>query len=68
MVQKPAGVPVGTLAIGRSGAVTAALLAAAMVGGGTDKLAREVNRRLKEHRARQTAVVLENRDPSKGDK
>ena len=68
MVQMPAGVPVGTLAIGRSGAVNAALLAAAIVGGGTDKLAREVNRRLKEHRARQTAVVLENRDPSKGDK
>lgn len=33
IVQMPAGVPVGTLAIGRSGAVNAALLAAAILGG-----------------------------------
>src|SRR5947209_14234091 len=32
IVQMPAGVPVGTLAIGRAGAVNAALLAAAMLG------------------------------------
>ena len=33
IAQMPAGVPVGTLAIGRAGAVNAALLAAAMLGG-----------------------------------
>ena len=32
IVQMPAGIPVGTMAIGRSGAVNAALLAAAMLG------------------------------------
>ena len=32
IVQMPAGVPVGTLAIGRAGAVNAALLAAAIAG------------------------------------
>ena len=32
IVQMPAGIPVGTLAIGRAGAVNAALLAAAIVG------------------------------------
>ena len=32
MVQMPAGIPVGTLAVGRSGAVNAALLAAAILG------------------------------------
>ena len=33
IVQMPAGVPVGTLAIGRAGAVNAALLAAAILAG-----------------------------------
>lgn len=68
IVQMPAGVPVGTLAIGRSGAVNAALLAAAILAGGSDRLGRDIGRRLKEYRARQTSGVLENRDPSKGDK
>ncbi len=46
IVQMPAGVPVGTLAIGRAGAVNAGLLAASIVGG-TDP---EVLRRLEEFR------------------
>jgi 5-(carboxyamino)imidazole ribonucleotide mutase len=39
IVQMPAGVPVGTLAIGRSGAINAALLAASIVGLGNAKIA-----------------------------
>jgi len=39
IVQMPAGVPVGTLAIGRAGAVNAALLAAAVLALGDDRLA-----------------------------
>jgi 5-(carboxyamino)imidazole ribonucleotide mutase len=39
IVQMPAGVPVGTLAIGRAGAVNAALLAAAVLALSDDKLA-----------------------------
>jgi 5-(carboxyamino)imidazole ribonucleotide mutase len=57
IVQMPRGVPVGTLAIGESGAVNAALLAAAI-------LALEdsaVRQQLKAYRARQTAQVLEER-------
>jgi 5-(carboxyamino)imidazole ribonucleotide mutase len=61
IVQMPAGVPVGTLAIGRSGAVNAALLAAAMIAT-TDAA---VRKNLEEWRAQQTADVLANPDPSK---
>jgi 5-(carboxyamino)imidazole ribonucleotide mutase len=39
MVQMPAGIPVGTLAIGRAGAVNAALLAVAILALGDDGLA-----------------------------
>ena len=39
IVQMPAGVPVGTLAIGRAGAINAALLAAAVLALSDDKLA-----------------------------
>lgn len=39
IVQMPAGVPVGTLAIGKAGAINAALLAAAVLALGDDKLA-----------------------------
>ena len=54
IVQMPAGVPVGTLAIGRPGAVNAALLAAAMLASaGDDALAG----RLAEWRAKQTDSV-----------
>jgi 5-(carboxyamino)imidazole ribonucleotide mutase len=56
----PAGVPVGTLAIGRAGAVNAALLAAAIVAR-TDDGVRE---RLERFRAEQTAAVLAAPDPA----
>jgi 5-(carboxyamino)imidazole ribonucleotide mutase len=53
IVQMPAGVPVGTLAIGAPGAVNAALLAAAILAGSDAALAG----RLDEFRAGQTASV-----------
>ncbi|MGC8476222.1 MAG: 5-(carboxyamino)imidazole ribonucleotide mutase [Acetobacteraceae bacterium] len=55
MVQMPAGIPVGTLAIGRAGAVNAALLAAAILAGTDPALAD----RLDAWRAAQTAAVPE---------
>jgi 5-(carboxyamino)imidazole ribonucleotide mutase len=60
IVQMPAGVPVGTLAIGRSGAVNAALLAAAVVALRDD----EVRERLVRFRQQQTDDVLAQSDPS----
>jgi len=53
IVQMPAGIPVGTLAIGRAGAVNAALLAAAILAGTDPALAA----RLDAWRAAQTAAV-----------
>ena len=58
IVQMPAGVPVGTLAIGRVGAVNAALLAAAILALGDERLAAT----LADWRARQTAAVAERPD------
>ena len=55
MVQMPAGVPVGTLAIGRAGAVNAALLAAAILATGDP----EVAGKLDAWRAEQTAGVAD---------
>ena len=55
IVQMPAGIPVGTLAIGRAGAVNAALLAAAVLALSDDAL----GRRLDAWRAAQTASVAE---------
>jgi 5-(carboxyamino)imidazole ribonucleotide mutase len=55
IVQMPAGIPVGTLAIGRAGAVNAALLAAAILALGDPALAA----RLDAWRAAQTAGVPE---------
>ena len=55
IVQMPGGVPVGTLAIGKPGAINAALLAAAILAL-TDK---ELAKRLEAYRARQTADVPE---------
>jgi 5-(carboxyamino)imidazole ribonucleotide mutase len=55
IVQMPAGIPVGTLAIGRSGAINAALLAASIVGLDDAKIASA----LAKWRARQTAAVAE---------
>ncbi|MCK6533456.1 MAG: 5-(carboxyamino)imidazole ribonucleotide mutase [Polyangiaceae bacterium] len=62
IVQMPAGVPVGTLAIGRAGAVNAALLAAAMLGA-KHPVIREAYRR---YRDAQTKKVLAHPDPRKG--
>jgi 5-(carboxyamino)imidazole ribonucleotide mutase len=53
IVQMPAGIPVGTLAIGRSGAINAALLAASIVGLGNAK----ISAALAAWRARQTDAV-----------
>jgi 5-(carboxyamino)imidazole ribonucleotide mutase len=59
IVQMPAGVPVGTLAIGRAGAVNAALLAAAILGTKHPRFRDAVER----FRARQTRAVLDAPDP-----
>jgi 5-(carboxyamino)imidazole ribonucleotide mutase len=62
MVQMPAGIPVGTLAIGEAGATNAALLAAAVIG-----LHRpEVREALRAYRAQQTERVLNQPDPRSG--
>ena len=55
IVQMPAGVPVGTLAIGKAGAVNAALLAAAILAGEDPQLAS----RLEAWRAAQSGSVAE---------
>lgn len=55
IVQMPPGVPVGTLAIGRSGAINAALLAAGILAIGDE----DVGRRLADWRAAQTAGVAD---------
>ncbi len=55
IVQMPAGVPVGTLAIGAAGATNAGLLAAAMLATGDPELAE----RLRAYRQAQTAAVAE---------
>jgi 5-(carboxyamino)imidazole ribonucleotide mutase len=59
IVQMPAGVPVGTLAIGRSGAINAALLAAAIVANKVPA----VKAALQRYRQEQTQAVLDHPDP-----
>lgn len=59
IVQMPAGVPVGTLAIGRAGAINAALLAAAILGNRYPHI-RDALRRFREQ---QTQRVLQSPDP-----
>lgn len=59
IVQMPAGVPVGTLAIGHAGAANAALLAAAILGNKHPRI-REA---LKQFRQAQTRAVLDHPDP-----
>jgi 5-(carboxyamino)imidazole ribonucleotide mutase len=59
IAQMPAGIPVGTLAIGRAGAVNAALLAASIVSNAHP----EYRDALLTYRKRQTETVLENPDP-----
>jgi len=61
IAQMPAGIPVGSMAIGRAGAVNAALLAAAMLAN-TDSAIRAA---LDEFRREQTDRVLADSDPSK---
>ena len=60
IAQMPAGIPVGTLAIGRAGAINAALLAAAILSASDAAVAAA----LEQFRAAQTADVLANPDPS----
>ncbi len=55
IVQMPAGIPVGTLAIGEAGATNAGLLAAAILATNDDALAE----RIKQFRAAQSASVAE---------
>ncbi|HWO72724.1 MAG TPA: 5-(carboxyamino)imidazole ribonucleotide mutase [Dehalococcoidia bacterium] len=59
IVQMPGGVPVGTLAIGRSGAINAAILAAQILGRKYPRIREAVSR----FREAQTKTVLENPDP-----
>ena len=59
IVQMPAGIPVGTLAIGKAGAINAALLAATILGNKEPKYRQAVH----DYRAKQTQAVLESPDP-----
>lgn len=59
IVQMPAGIPVGTLAIGNAGATNAGLLAGAILARSNS----EIRDALVEYRARQTQGVLDRRDP-----
>lgn len=59
IVQMPAGIPVATLAIGKAGAINAALLAAAMLATTEVQIAQS----LAEYRAGQTQRVLDRPDP-----
>jgi 5-(carboxyamino)imidazole ribonucleotide mutase len=61
IVQMPAGIPVGTLAIGRAGAVNAALLAAEILALRDE----DVARRLRQHRKEQAQAVIDVGDPSR---
>ncbi len=61
IVQMPAGIPVATLAIGRAGAINAALLAAAIL---ANKYP-QVRVALQAYRVAQTQTVLDNPDPRK---
>jgi len=59
IVQMPAGIPVGTLAIGRAGAVNAALLAVSII---ANRHSEHLDRLLA-YRTKQTQSVLDNPDP-----
>ena len=61
IAQMPAGVPVGTLAIGKAGAINAALLAAAIVGNKYP----DIRKKLDAFRHEQTESVLKQPDPSR---
>ncbi len=59
MVQMPGGIPVGTLAVGRPGAINAALLAVEILALKDG----DIREKLRAYRARQTQNVLDNPDP-----
>ncbi len=59
IVQMPAGVPVGSMAIGKAGAINAALFAAAIVANGDAAVANALDR----YRQAQTEAVLADPDP-----
>lgn len=59
IVQMPAGIPVGTLAIGKAGAINAALFAAAIVSNKHSEFRAALNT----FRQEQTETVLANSDP-----
>ena len=59
MVQMPAGIPVGTLAVGKPGAINAAVLAASILALSDDKILAALD----EFRAQQTQTVLDQEDP-----
>lgn len=59
IVQMPAGIPVGTLAIGKAGAINAALLAAAMLGNKYPS----IQAALKQYREQQTQRILNSPHP-----
>ena len=59
IAQMPGGIPVGALAIGKAGAINAALLAAAILGAKHP----EIREALRKFRGAQTARVLANPDP-----
>ena len=60
IVQMPAGIPVATLAIGRAGAINAALLAASIAGNKYPNIAAKLD----EYRVAQTQKVLDDNDPT----
>jgi 5-(carboxyamino)imidazole ribonucleotide mutase len=60
IVQMPAGIPVGTLAIGAAGATNAALLAASILANKYEPVRTALDR----YRAEQTQAVLDKPDPS----
>ncbi len=64
IVQMPAGVPVGTMAIGKAGAINAALFAAKIVALHDAKIAKAID----SYRDEQTSRVLLQRDPRKSPK
>jgi len=64
IVQMPAGIPVGTLAIGRAGAINAALLAAAIIVGKYPQYRQSLN----DFRQRQTDQVTAEPDPRQGER
>jgi 5-(carboxyamino)imidazole ribonucleotide mutase len=63
IVQMPAGVPVGTLAIGNAGATNAALFAAEILGNKYP----DVREAVRSYRANRTQQVLDVGDPREGD-